>query len=554
MKGENYEEENNSFTALAMCMVMVLGLIPAKAQAVELDGKNMPQLDSYYQDSWGEYHFDTFSDLKTLINKANNDPYNYYLAYYEGYSTLNISSSITIPYNMTVLVYGNDMTIPSGVTVTIDGGYFYVEETTTINGTLTVKNEGEFAYTEILYIYGAINLYGGLSARDNDALIYGAERISVGDGAYFNQTEWYATAAEIVQMCNDANAAVDLGNYYCHIYVEDPATISSSLYVPENVTIYVNDNLTIYGDLELKGYLAVYAPVYLGGKVTNHGSIDIWYDDGGKVTFAQPAAYSDRFGINDFSGIIWVNSYNPTFPADAIQGLSYNSFDYQNYVNDDDYYMPYWDLEYYMGAHQHTPVQSTTVPATCLTYGSAGGSYCATCGEELVKPETLAPLGHMYSDFYDTTCDVCGAVRVVNPTHLTSSMYRMYNPNTGEHFYTGSMEERRTIEAAGWKYEGVGFTICANEGEPVYRLYQPSTGEHLYTMDVNEKNYLAANGWNVEGVAFNSCPNKDVPQYRLWNPNARVGAYHFTASMEERNNLLAAGWVDQGIGFYSCWQ
>ena len=257
--------------ALAMCMVMVLGLVPAKAQAVELDAKNMPQLDSYYQDSWGEYHFDTFADLKTLINQATNDPYNFYLAYYEGYNALTISSSITLPENMTVLVYGNDMVIPSGVTMTLNGAYAYVEETTTINGTLTVMSEGEFAYTENLYIYGAINLYGGLSARDYDALIYGAERIYVGDGAYFNQTEWYATAAEIAQMCNDASAAVDLGNYYCDIFVEDPATISSSLYVPENVSIHAYDSLTIYGDLELRGYLGVYAPVYLGGKVINNG-------------------------------------------------------------------------------------------------------------------------------------------------------------------------------------------------------------------------------------------------------------------------------------------
>ena len=144
--------------ALAMCMVMVLGLVPAKAQAVELDAKNMPQLDSYYQDSWGEYHFDTFADLKTLINLATNDPNNFYLAYYEGYNALTISSSITLPENMTVLVYGNDMVIPSGVTMTLNGAYAYVEETTTINGTLTVMSEGEFAYTENLYIYGAINL------------------------------------------------------------------------------------------------------------------------------------------------------------------------------------------------------------------------------------------------------------------------------------------------------------------------------------------------------------------------------------------------------------
>ena len=180
----------------------------------------------------------------------------------------------------------------------------------------------------------------------------------------------------------------------------------------------------------------------------------------------------------------------------------------------------------------------------------------------LVKREKLAAQGHDYGlaedgktpDFWDTTCDVCGAERVVNKHRPTHSMYRMYNPNTGEHFYTGDKTERKVLEDAGWKYEGVGFTFPASTGKPVYRLFQPSTGEHLYTMSEEEKAKLLAEGWNYEGIAFNSGNEDEVPQYRLWNPNVSVGAYHFTASAEERNVLLAAGWQDQGIGFYTCWQ
>ncbi|MDO4404607.1 MAG: leucine-rich repeat domain-containing protein [Atopobiaceae bacterium] len=33
-------------------------------------------------------------------------------------------------------------------------------------------------------------------------------------------------------------------------------------------------------------------------------------------------------------------------------------------------------------------------------------------------------------------------------------MYRLYNPNSGEHFYTASEKERDSVVAAGWKYEG----------------------------------------------------------------------------------------------------
>ena len=134
-------------------------------------------------------------------------------------------------------------------------------------------------------------------------------------------------------------------------------------------------------------------------------------------------------------------------------------------------------------------------------------------------------------------------------------MYRMYNPNSGEHFYTGSMEERKTLEAAGWKYEGVGFTFPATTGKPVYRLYDKyNTAEHLYTMDEAEKEKLLAEGWVLEGVAFNSGREDEVAQYRLHNPNAGIGAYHFTASSEERDMLISLGWEYQGIGFYTCWQ
>ena len=211
--------------------------------------------------------------------------------------------------------------------------------------------------------------------------------------------------------------------------------------------------------------------------------------------------------------------------------------------------------------HSHTVVIEPAVAPTCLTYGKTEGTRCSSCGEVLVEQENLAPLGHDYGenengepDLWDTDCDVCGAQRSVDRFRPTHSMYRMYNPNTGEHFYTGSKQERQMLETAGWKYEGIGFTFPASTGKPVYRLFQPSTGEHLYTMDEGEKETLLNQGWNVEGVAFNSGNENEVPQYRLHNPNTTVGAYHFTASEEERQMLLAAGWEDQGIGFYTCWK
>ena len=136
---------------------------------------------------------------------------------------------------------------------------------------------------------------------------------------------------------------------------------------------------------------------------------------------------------------------------------------------------------------------------------------------------------------------------------IVHHMFRMYDPNSGEHFYTGSTVERDNLVAAGWNYEGVGFTFPKNSGLPVYRLYEPVYGEHLYTMDEKEKDALMAQGWNYEGIAFNSASEYEVVQYRLHNPNANRGAYHFTGSEEEKQNLIQAGWEYQGIGWYSAW-
>ncbi len=130
-------------------------------------------------------------------------------------------------------------------------------------------------------------------------------------------------------------------------------------------------------------------------------------------------------------------------------------------------------------------------------------------------------------------------------------MHRMYDPNSGEHFYTGAELERDFLVEAGWQYEGVGFNFPV-EGDPVYRLYDPVHGEHLYTMDEAEMNKLLDEGWQYEGVAFNSAGTDEVPQYRLHNPNAKRGGYHFTGSDMERDILIEAGWEYQGIGWYSC--
>ena len=132
-------------------------------------------------------------------------------------------------------------------------------------------------------------------------------------------------------------------------------------------------------------------------------------------------------------------------------------------------------------------------------------------------------------------------------------MFRMYNPNSGEHFYTGSETEKANLVNVGWRYEGVGFTAPLNSNTPMYRLYNPNAGDHHYTSDVGEKNHLVSLGWKDEGIGWYADDAQGVAMYRLYNPNCiGAGSHHYTSNEQEKAHLISIGWKDEGIGFYAC--
>ena len=131
------------------------------------------------------------------------------------------------------------------------------------------------------------------------------------------------------------------------------------------------------------------------------------------------------------------------------------------------------------------------------------------------------------------------------------AMFRMYNPNSGEHFYTGSTAERDSLIQNGWTYAGIAFRAPVRSDHPMYRLYNPSAGDHHYTGNANERDMLVKAGWKSEGIAFHASDSSGVPMYRLYNPNAVTGSHHYTSSTAERNQLSGLGWKDEGTGFYA---
>lgn len=131
----------------------------------------------------------------------------------------------------------------------------------------------------------------------------------------------------------------------------------------------------------------------------------------------------------------------------------------------------------------------------------------------------------------------------------TVTLYRVYNPNSGEHVYTTDASEVANLVENGWNDEDEAWTTPA-AGAPVFRLYNPNAGDHHYTTSAKEKDDLVEAGWIYEKVAFFSADENGEAVYRLYNPNAKAGAHHFTVDKEEAEGLVKAGWKDEEIGFY----
>lgn len=129
-------------------------------------------------------------------------------------------------------------------------------------------------------------------------------------------------------------------------------------------------------------------------------------------------------------------------------------------------------------------------------------------------------------------------------------IYRLYNPDNGEHLYTTDANERDTLYATyGWGYEGVAW-YSANEGTPVYRLYNNVLCNHLYTTDLNEIRVLTSmdnTAWTVDNnnePLFYSAG--DVSIYRVYNEGLN-GMHHLTTDRNEYDTLPTYGWTQEGV-------
>ena len=141
---------------------------------------------------------------------------------------------------------------------------------------------------------------------------------------------------------------------------------------------------------------------------------------------------------------------------------------------------------------------------------------------------------------------------------LGGKVYRLFNPNNGDHLYTTDTNERKVLLSKGYKDEGELGSTPPNT-VVVYRLNNVDTGEHMFTANYEEAVQLCGgttnmsdgskHGWQAEGEQFLAyapgTPGKEQV-YRLYAP----GHFHiFTTSVDERDALLKSGYKDEGVAF-----
>ena len=169
---------------------------------------------------------------------------------------------------------------------------------------------------------------------------------------------------------------------------------------------------------------------------------------------------------------------------------------------------------------------------------------CVCCSTSAFAADTKIGAAHISSQAL--TKSSASAERTI--------MYRLYNPNSGEHFYTASEHERAVLIVLGWADEGLGWIAPKTSRTPVYRLYNANAGDHHYTVSAKERDHLKRVGWKDEGIGWYSDDSKRIPLYRQYNPHAyeggKSGAHNYTVDKNERDHLVSIGWRGENVGWY----
>ncbi|KAJ3799050.1 hypothetical protein GGU11DRAFT_778534 [Lentinula aff. detonsa] len=99
----------------------------------------------------------------------------------------------------------------------------------------------------------------------------------------------------------------------------------------------------------------------------------------------------------------------------------------------------------------------------------------------------------------------------------TIPLFRLYNQDFVDHFYTMSSDEVLEMIDQGWAYDNTPnhtagyvypYSICG--AAPIYRLFNPESVDHFYTMNIAESQDAMKDGYQDQGIAgFAMLPSVD---------------------------------------------
>lgn len=210
-------------------------------------------------------------------------------------------------------------------------------------------------------------------------------------------------------------------------------------------------------------------------------------------------------------------------------------------------------------AQENTSLTTTTIENTTTTSEETTSSISTVPTTEVTHTTTSAPLiPSTSSKTLNPTTSTLTATPTTEETTAQSeaaqgavTIYRLYNPQNGEHLYTADANEKNVLfQKHGWGYEGEAWyaPTKGKDSLPVYRLYNAGLQNHLYTIDTNEVHVLTTkHGWKKDNggqPVFYSGGKANI--YRVYNPKLR-GLHHWTTDQNEYRVLPKHGWYQEGI-------
>lgn len=152
------------------------------------------------------------------------------------------------------------------------------------------------------------------------------------------------------------------------------------------------------------------------------------------------------------------------------------------------------------------------------------------------------------------------ALALAAPEHL-SPIFRFFDTQTGNHFYTASAVEKAQIQSSmpTFNYEGAAWSTPDKgpDTHNVFRFFDTKGGTHFLTDSVAERDVILATipNYTYEGVAFAAYNDVAGPGHLILDRfyNTQTGQHHFSASSEETASInqgaAGPGWISEGKAF-----